>query len=206
MVDGPGGEYDEAEDYSTPMSNGGRCSPSWNELTPAVPMLGEGLRRLALGDTVTASIASSSTPIMTPVPGPTGSVALTRSIPSALTPTAAPPAHDANHRARAFLGDFSDFYHASLKLKVPATWLVGMYVDGVLSISGRFAATRTGIGEEMYLMCASRTVLDHAVRQAVCRVLAEEDPARSALAKEYQGIEARCGFCLLAGTGCILGR
>lgn len=200
------GDYDGAEKCATPKSDGGRNPPSRNELTPAVAMLGEGFHRPALSDMAqdeTACVLSTSTSTLTPIPTTTTPAVLMLSIPPTLTPSTAAQGNITNQRPKTFIGDFRDLDHASLKLHQPHSRIGGVYIEGFLSISGGFATARTLIGEARCGMCAFRDISHHTVGHAVCRVLAEEDPVRSAL--ENKGVGAGCGFCLLAGTRCVVG-
>ncbi|RPB10687.1 hypothetical protein P167DRAFT_576004 [Morchella conica CCBAS932] len=112
-------DYDKAEDNATTASNGGRSPHSWRELSPAVPMLGERLRRRALRDTAqdeTGFVASTATAIPTPV------------LP-ALTPSTAAPPLLANQLPKTFLGNFRNITHACRALNESDTWWEAIYVE-----------------------------------------------------------------------------
>ncbi|KAH0603065.1 uncharacterized protein H6S33_008069 [Morchella sextelata] len=188
-------DEDEDKDYATPASSGGRSPRSWQDLTPAVPFLSEGLRRRAVGDTVQAvsvSIASTSTPIMTPAPTPKNTLAPAPPIPPIPTPPTATPPRIANHLPSTFLGNFPDLDNAELKLGRSNKLLSGMYIDGWLSIGGKFAATTELVGEERCCACVSRADENGVAGQAVCKVLTEEDPVGGAFVEDDPGMESGC--------------
>lgn len=160
--DGDKDDEDEDEHYVTHATSGRSGFISWHEDIPVVPPPDEGVHQLAVRDpapAATPSTALTSAPIVTSVQSPTNTMPPTPTIPPASIPTAAPPKETANNRPMTFLGNFRDFDHASLKLHAPNTWLEGMYVEGLLSISGRFGATKRLVGEQMCQICASRDML-----------------------------------------------
>ncbi|RPB10682.1 hypothetical protein P167DRAFT_575999 [Morchella conica CCBAS932] len=89
--------------------------------------------------------------------------------------------------AGAFLGDYTDFAHAQRDLGKRAAWVKGKYVDGLISLGGKYAITKEEVGTSRCREC--RNSKD----DPVCRVLGGKDQWLNS---------TRCGLCLVRSVGC----
>ncbi|KAH0603060.1 uncharacterized protein H6S33_008064 [Morchella sextelata] len=159
-------EVDDEDDEDYRPSSGARRRSAPSTTAPRVTT--SGTRRYSVHHTVPA--------------------ATTDSPPTATTSTTTPPPHAHAHvyPPNTFLGDFTDLAHARRELGKRVDWHKGKYVDGLISLGGKFAVTKEEVGKSRSQECRNS-------KKDVCRVLVGNDPWFSS---------ARCGLCLHRFVGC----
>ncbi|KAI5839693.1 hypothetical protein DFP73DRAFT_529841 [Morchella snyderi] len=105
------------------------------------------------------------------------------------------PRHRRAHAQRGFLGNFHNPEHARRELGMSEGWRKGKYVEGFISLGGRFAATREVVGEGKCLNCALTRGVNGGPNGATCRVLVGLDPY-------IRQVRKKCGYYLQRSVRC----